>query len=185
MKNKLIIAVIALICTVTIGAGTALAYFISKSGPVINTFTAGDVTITLTETSTGRTPLIPGTTVKKDPVVTVKANSENCYVYVQIAHDGDHESYVSYEIEDGWTVLGGFPGVYYREAASASIDRRFAVIKGNQVAVSSDLTKEKMSGITAEHGGLVITAYAIQTLGMESASDGWYKLLAEIGGEEQ
>ena len=180
MKSKMVLAVITLICTITIGVGATLAYFISKSGPVTNTFTVGEVKITLTETLGRTTPLIPGTTVKKDPTVTVKAGSEDCYLFVQLAHDGDHEAHVFYEIAEGWTLLGSFPGVYYREVDKSGSDQSFGVLKDNQVTIDSYLTKEKMAEIHADHGGLVITAYAVQSFGMESASDGWYKLLNEI-----
>lgn len=184
MKRKLIFAVIAMICTITIGVGATLAYFISHSGPVTNTFTVGEVEITLTETLGRTTPLIPGTTVKKDPTVTVKAGSEACYLFVSLEHHGDHETHVFYEIAEGWTHLGGFPGVYYREVSASDGDQAYGVLKDNQVIVDSNLTEEKMAEIHEDHGGLVITAYAIQSFGMESVSDGWYKLLNILGEEE-
>ena len=183
MKRKLLLALITLVCIVTVGVGTTLALVISSSGPVKNTFTVGAVDITLTETLGRTTQLVPGTRVTKDPTVTVKAGSENCYLFVELEHHGDHDSYIYYEIAEGWTLLGGFPGVYYREVKKAEVDQRYNVLKDNQVRISQYLTKEKMKEITADHGGLVITAYAIQTYSMESASDGWYRLIAEIGKE--
>ena len=73
-----------------------LAYLTSKTEVVTNTFTVGNVTITLDEakvteygeaigeertTEGNEYRLIPGHTYTKDPTITVSANSEDCYVY--------------------------------------------------------------------------------------------------------
>ncbi len=86
----MLLAVVMIIC-ITIG-GT-VAWLTANSETVKNTFSVGDITITLDETSNlniaNRTTanaykIIPGGTDSKDPLVTVNAESEKCYVYVLV-----------------------------------------------------------------------------------------------------
>lgn len=103
MKKKLLVALAAFACVVAIVAISVLstiAYFTS-SAVLSNTFTIGNVGITLTEskvteegieqegtTTTGNTyRLIPGTTYVKDPVITVTKGSEESYLFVMIRND--------------------------------------------------------------------------------------------------
>ena len=180
MKSKLIIAIVAMVCTLTVGIGATLAYLSSISGPVINTFTVGEVGISLTETTGGDYQMIPGTTVAKDPVVTVKKGSEECYVYVKLERRGNLDSYVSFELADGWHDLGGIDGVYYRMVEPTVVNMNYHVLKNDQLTVHSNLTKETMATIDPDTCQLIVTAYAIQTVGIESPSDGWYNLLSEL-----
>ncbi|MBO5326651.1 MAG: hypothetical protein J6A84_00845 [Clostridia bacterium] len=183
MKHKkLIFAIIAAICTLAIGIGSTIAYFASVSGPVKNTFTVGDVALTLTETTGEEYRMIPGTAIKKDPLVTVVGGSEECYVYVKLDRANGLDDYVTYALADGWTLLGGFDGVYYRMVEHSAVDKHYTVLQNDEMLIRSNLTKEKMAAIDAAAlPQMKITAYAIQTLGIESASDGWYNLLAKYG----
>ena len=82
MKHKFIILTIAIIILVSSIVGATVAYFISVSGEVENTFTIGNVEIALTETTGTSYPMTPGTTLEKDPTVTVKAGSDACWLFV-------------------------------------------------------------------------------------------------------
>lgn len=103
MKKKLLVALAAFACVVAIVAISVLstiAYFTS-SAVLSNTFTIGNVGITLTEskvnsegvkqegtTTEGNTyHLVPGTTYVKDPVITVTKGSEESYLFVMIRND--------------------------------------------------------------------------------------------------
>ena len=187
MKHKkLLLCVIAMICTLAVGVGVTLAYFSSHAGPLLNTFTVGDVTLTLTETTGEDYRMTPGTAVKKDPLVTVKGGSEECYVYVKLERPNNLDNYVTYTLADGWTLLGGFDGVYYRLVEHSAVDKHYPVLKDDQILIKTNLTKEKMAAIdTSAPPQMKITAYAIQTLEIESASDGWYNLMAEYGSNGQ
>ena len=180
MKKKLIIAVVAMLCTLTVGIGTTLAYLLAVSGPVVNTFTVGDVMIHIKETTGNIYRLIPGTTVEKDPVVTVEKGSEECYLYVKLERTGELDTYVTYELADGWEILGGIDGVYYRKVEAAAVNMKYHVFANDQLTISSDLTKDKMATIGIGEYRLIVTAYAIQTSGIESPSDGWYNLLTAL-----
>lgn len=185
MKNKVVLSVLLTVCILAVGVGSVIAYFSSATGPVVNTFTVGEVQISLTETTGSNYQLIPGTTVEKDPVVTVERGSEECYVYVKLEQRGNLGSYVSYELAEGWHVLGGIDGVYYRLVDYAVVNMNYHVLKDDRLTVNSDLTKETMATITPGECQLVVTAYAIQTTGIESPSDGWYNLLNELEARSQ
>ena len=178
MKKKLIMAVLSLSCVVTLGIGSVIAYFSSHSGPVVNSFTVGMVELTLMETTGDTYQMIPGATVEKNPVVTVLGGSEDCYVYVQLERTGNLDSYVTYELDDGWHVLGGIDGVYYRQVSHSAVNKSYHVFKNDQLMVKSNLTKEKLAAIGENECTMTVTAYAIQAVGIESASDGWYNLQA-------
>ena len=180
MKKKTITAVAAMVCTLIIGIGATLAYMASISGPVTNAFTVGKINITLTETTGSDYQMLPGTTVAKDPVVTVERGSEECYLYVKLERQGNLDSYVSYEMAEGWQVLGGIDGVYYRLVERAVVNMSYHVLKDDRLTIRSDLTKETMATIDVDQCQLTVTAYAIQTVGIESPSDGWYNLLHEL-----
>ena len=112
--KKLKKALVLFLCAVLLVAGSVagtLAYLLAQSEPVNNTFTVGNVEIYLDETDidgsktnygddellhegrdmynsyTGANKLIPGKTVTKDPMVTVLAGSEDCYVRAIVTVD--------------------------------------------------------------------------------------------------
>lgn len=181
-SSKLILTIVALVCTVSIGVAFTVAYFASLSGPVRNTFTVGHVKIALTETSGDEYQLIPGTTIHKDPLITVGKESEECWVYVKLERTNNLDSYVTYALEDGWTHLGGFDGVYYRLVEKSAVDKTYKVLKNDQMTVKNNITKEKMAEINnSAYPQMKITAYATQTLGIENVADGWYNLMTEYG----
>ena len=89
---------------------------------------------------------------------------------------------MTYAPADGWTLLGGFDGVYYRLVEHSAVDMHYAVLQDNQMVIRENLTKEKMAAIDESAlPQLKITAYAIQTLGVDSPSDGWYNLMDKYG----
>ena len=96
-KAKLLTTLAAVTLIGAIGVGSTFAYLSSKTGTVVNTFTVGNVVITLDEKDTDNstpnaerdqanayTDMIPGSSYEKDPTVHVAANSENCYVFVKV-----------------------------------------------------------------------------------------------------
>lgn len=180
MKKRLVSTVIATVCILALGVGSVIAYFASSSGPVVNTFTVGEVALDLKETTGGSYQMIPGAAVQKDPVVTVIGGSEECYVYVRLERSGNLDSYVTYELENGWQMLGGIDGVYYRLVQKSAVNKSYHVFKNDQLLIKSNLTEEKMAQIGTNECVMRVTAYAIQTLGVDDPADGWYNLLNEL-----
>ena len=117
--------------------------------------------------------------IAKNPVATVTANSEDCYLFVQLTEanwptftEADKTTRkVEYKIADGWTELE--KGVYYRVVAkNGTADQSFHVLQGDKVTVSSTLTKENADAITGTPK-LTVAVYAVQKEGMGSAADAW------------
>lgn len=178
ISSKAFVLLLALVLVFGVAAGGTVAWLTAKTQTVTNTFTYGDIKIELTETKpeNKQAKIIPGVDIEKDPKVTVKANSEACYLFVKVAAAGDFVTgKVTYGIADGWTALEGQTGVYYREVAATTADTDYYVLKDNKVTVSEDLTKEDIKNITTLPT-LTFTAYAVQKDGIDSAATAWEKV---------
>lgn len=169
----------ALIVCATV-AGT-LAWLTDTTDPVVNTFTVGDINITLTESKNLDLKMVPGRTITKDPKVTVKAGSEACWLFVKVVKSGNFDSFMTFEIANGWTELTEGSGVYYRivgdKSADGATDEPFPVISGNKVTVKNTVTKADLNGLTeATYPTLTFTAYAVQKDGINDATTAWGKV---------
>ena len=176
IKIAALIAAIVLVIGCT--AGGTVAWLVSKPKPIVNVFTVGNINATLAETKT-EFKIVPGVVIAKDPVATVKANSEECYLFVKLTEEnwpafteaGSSTRKVKYEIADGWTKLED--GVYYREVPKSDTeDQSYPVLQDNQVTVSSTLTKKEANAITGTPK-LTVAVYAVQKEGMDSADKAW------------
>ena len=179
--------VLALALIVGVAGGATFAWLTAKSDTVVNTFTYGDISIELKETTGDSYKIIPGVNIAKDPKVTVKAGSEACWLFVKVDEenwpeltyvnkDGKAVRKVNYDIADGWAKGDGTSipaNVYYRAVAANDANQEFPVLKDNKITVSNTLTKidinEKLTGTPK----LSITAYAIQKDGMDDAAAAW------------
>lgn len=85
--TKVFTLVLALVLTLGCVVGGTVAWLTAESTVVTNTFTVGDINITLTETTGTSYKVIPGATQNKDPKVTVALGSEECYVYVKVTNN--------------------------------------------------------------------------------------------------
>lgn len=175
IKIAALIAAIVLVIGCT--AGGTVAWLVSKPAAITNVFTVGNINATLTETKTAF-KIVPGVDIDKDPVATVKANSEDCYLFMQLTEENwptfteadNTTRKVEYKIADGWTKLKD--GVYYREVTKKDTDQTFQVLKDNKVTVSNTLTKENADAITGDPK-LTVAVYAVQKEGMGSAAEAW------------
>ena len=178
MKKKILVACLCVALAVLTIAGTTLAYLTSKTEAVVNTFTVGNIDITLTETTTDY-KMVPGSTIAKDPKVTVKAGSEDCWLFVKVEESTNLDDFITYPIASGWTKGDGTnipANVYYREVTAATADTEFVVLTNNQVTVKDTVTKPMMDAITKgtdTNPTLTFTAYAIQKAGFTTVADAW------------
>ena len=175
MKKKTLALVLALTLLVAGVVGGTLAWLTDQTAEVKNTFTVGDINIGLTETTTDY-KMVPGNTIAKDPTVTVKANSEACWLFVQVTESTNLKAFITYAIAEGWTALPGVDGVYYREVSASDADQTFSVLKGDAVSVNSDVTKEMLTAKDFANPTLTFKAYAVQKDNVASASDAWAKV---------
>lgn len=175
MKKKTLALVLALTLLVAGVVGSTLAWLTDQTAEVKNTFTVGDINIGLTETTTDY-KMVPGNTIAKDPTVTVKANSEACWLFVKVTESTDLKDFITYAIAEGWTALPGVDGVCYREVPASAADQPFSVLKGDAVTVNSDVTKEMLTAKDFANPTLTFKAYAVQKDNVASASDAWAKV---------
>lgn len=195
--NKKIIAMLSvfiMLAMVVIGRSVSgtVAWLVSKSESTVSTFTLGDINITLTESDFGSQPIkiIPGIDIKKDPKVTVKDNSEACWLFVKVEEknwpefkEANGTRKVSYSVNNGWNALEKNPGVYFREVSAEDAQKGidYTVLAGSEscpsgvIKVSQELTKEEINSITysANQPSLTFTAYAVQRAGIDTADAAW------------
>lgn len=183
VSNKTVAILLALVLAIGCAVGGTLAWLISQTAPVVNTFTYGDINIGLKEDTKGPYTITPGKNITKDPKVTVTAGSEACWLFVKVKEDNwpaftntDGTKKVSYHIADGWNALQGQTGVYYREVGAVTEDTSFNVLKENQVTVSDTLTKDEVDQLKGKNPTLTFTAYAVQKDGSTNAADAWAKI---------
>ena len=125
MKKKILALCLVVVLVATAITGVTLAYFTDTTQKQTNTFTMGDIEIKLDETDIdaeeegARTEedqkygvLMPGISYVKDPIITVKAKSEDCYVFLEI----DLNKYVSLinlmGVDAYHNKIGGLEGDY-------------------------------------------------------------------------
>lgn len=174
VSSRAFIALLALVLVIGCVAGGTVAWLVAKTDPVVNTFTYGNINITLTETTGTSYKIIPGTDITKDPKVTVKGGSEACWLFVKVEQTGTFvANKVTYAIDNGWTPLEGEKGVYYREVAAVTADTDFSVLEGNKITVKDTLTKGDIKDIAATNPTLKITAYAVQQENIADAATAW------------
>lgn len=178
ISTKTLVALLSLVLLLGCSLGGTLAWLADSTGPVTNTFTVGDIDITLVET-TEDYKIVPGVNIAKDPKVTVKANSEACWLFVKVeeahwpeATESDGTRKVSYAIADGWEELEGVTDVYYRQVGASGNAQEFNVLADNTVTVSENLTKAEVNSITT-NPQLTFTAYAVQMEGVDTPEAAW------------
>lgn len=196
MQKRTMIFITAMVLLFAIVTGSTIAYMTSKSDPVINTFSYGNITITLDEAkvdpATGKAltggsakrvqannyKVVPGATYDKDPTVHVTAGSEKCYLFVNVEN-----GFASYE-EQGvdskktiadqmaanrWINVSGTNVWYYEDIVDASTTNIDKVLF-NKVYVDSDLKGNSTNATGIE---IKIEAYAVQADGMGDAKNAY------------
>ena len=169
---KIFIVAMSLVLVIATAVGTTLALLTDRTATVKNTFTVGDVQITLTETTGTKYKLVPRAVITKDPKVTVEANSENCWLFVKIDKSTGLDTLFTVKVDAGWKALDGQDGVYYREVASSNAKQDFNVIENNQITVN-DVTSAVLQKAAESEISLSFTAYACQKEGITTAAAAW------------
>ena len=188
-KKKILMALALVGCAILLVVGSVavtMAYLTSKTGTITNTFTVGNIAITMDESVTdlygavtsGKTTtgneykLIPGQSYTKDPTIHVAAKSENAYLFVKvengIADIEDSSNTIAAQLtENGWTSLNGVANVYYQTYTSKDTDLDVAIFSSFKIA--STFTGDT----TYADAEVKVTAYAIQQAGFADANAAW------------
>lgn len=192
MKKKIALSIAAIALVICCAVGGTLAWLTDQTGPVVNTFTVGNIDITLTESEgvtssnpqAGTFKMVPGNTIEKDPKVTVEAGSEACWLFVKVEESTNFDSFLTYTMADGWTQLTKDKDgnditdlVFYREVAAPTTDQAFAVLADDQVTVKNTVTKADMDGLTSSTlPTLTFTAYAVQKDNIADEATAWAEI---------
>lgn len=161
-KNIAITGVAVSLAAVMLVGGGTFAYLKGETDPITNSFRTNQVQVSLEETTGNEYNIIPGTTQRKDPKVTVN-NTVDAYVFVEITDETDN--LVDYAIADGWIPLDGVPNVYYRLVSAAQDVKEFSVLANDEVRYSKALENHDMtdgSGSLKRDINLTFNAVAIQ-----------------------
>lgn len=198
-KSAILFLAVAMLVGCMIG-GT-VAWLISESQTVTNTFVAGQIgTLELTETDVETNKettegqeylIVPGTPIAKDPKVTYTPveNADGkapvaVYVFVEIGAAGWTKSgnvysigdQMSWTVDSYWTCLEG--NVYYKELTAGTEIEDQAIIAENKITVSPTAVNEDNIEDLAAASGLNFSVYAIQKDNL-SVADAWVAAKAD------
>lgn len=191
---------LTLVCAGALVVGSVaatVAYLTDTTDTVTNTFTVGKVDIDLTETpnqgTTWSAKLIPGESYAKDPVVTVKADSERCWLFVMFDEVNNPKTYLDYTSNlsdgNGWTQGDGVDipkKVWYREVGTSADNQSWYLLAGvgdgdyknGYVTVKSTLKSDGMPAAD-KAPSLTYTAYAVQYENL-TAAQAWAEVAPTV-----
>lgn len=192
MKKRTMIFVTAMVLLFAMVTGSTLAYMTSKTATVQNTFTYGNVLITLDEApvdSDGKATtgarvtantyrLFPGKTYDKDPTVHVDADSEDCYLFVKVVNpissiEATGDTTIAAQMQDlGWTLVSGKTNVYAYDGKTQGTTTATAS-KGENIKVFETVTIADNAKFAGTYGQVTIEAFAVQAEGFASAAAAW------------
>ena len=180
-KKALLLALCAVLLVVSTVFAT-LAYLTSTTEVVKNTFTAGNVTITLDEAKVdeygkevagaarvteNEYKLIPGHTYTKDPTIHVDANSEDCWVFAKLVNGLGTNATITID-KDKWaqvaTTADG--GVVY--AYNTKMTAGDSVALFNEFTFAQNANPENYKDVS-----ITIIGYAVQADGFGTAAEAW------------
>ena len=197
MKKKILALTLVFALALALGIGGTVAWLTDKTDPVVNTFTVGDINITLAETGTTNNAknytFVPGDTLAKDPKVTVTAGSEDCYLFVKVEEANNTATgltgkVINWSVDAGtdpastWVPVPEHDGYWYRTVPAVAANTTeenlpsFDVLKDNQVTVNEKVTKDMVTGLTAKKPTIAVTAAAVQKDNVNTVADAWDKL---------
>lgn len=190
--SKALLLSLCAVLLVTASVLGTMAYLTSQD-QVVNTFTVGNVAITLDEKDVDNsTPgendrdkanaykLMPGHNYEKDPIVHVDANSEDCYLFVKVVNEIaniEAEKTVAQQMtEKGWVAVDAANGIYVYTTDKTN---PAVVTKGSNITVFENFTiagnVDNTTLATYADKTITVNAYAIQADGFadKTASKIW------------
>lgn len=183
-RTKVALAVLCALLLVTVSILGTLAYLTSTE-TVTNTFTVGNVKITLDEApvdSNGQQTtgargnansykLYPGKTYDKDPTIHVDPNSDNCWLFVKIENNiaGVEDGSIATQMaNNGWSPVDGTDVYAYKQIATKA-DANVKIFE--KFTVTGEATNETLASYADKT--IVVTGYAVQAEGFATAEAAW------------
>lgn len=184
MKKKTIALALVLVMAFGVTMGGTFAYLTSTTDLVTNTFTVGNVNITLDETDVdlygekgGDTrvkaneyKLIPGHEYTKDPIIHVAVGSEECWLFVKVVDEiaaiQDATTVANQMAANDWVAVADGVFAYKTKVDARTEAKNITVFENFKVKGDADV---------AAYAGKTITvqAYAIQADGFATAAAAW------------
>lgn len=189
-RSKALLLTLCAVLLVTASVLGTLA-FLTSTDKVENTFSVGQVQITLDEKDTDNsTPgaerdqanayhLLPGHAYEKDPTVHVDPVSEDSWIFVKV--ENGISAYEAATVKDGytsiadqilandWTALAGVDGVYYKAYTKSTTGADFVVFSNFKIADEAN----KVAGWADLNAKVTVTGYAVQKDGFDTALAAW------------
>ena len=165
-SKKGLALLLSLVLVIGCVAGGTLAWLVDSSETVTNTFSVGDINITLSETTGTSYKILPGGTSAKDPTLKIQQGSEKCWVYVLVDNtvvlNGEVVATPNIDKSD-WSVVetNGTKTLYRYKAVvdASSVEQPLPVF--TTVAYADTITKDNID--TLKDTKIVITGYAHQS----------------------
>ena len=185
-RTKALLLVMCAVLLVVTTVMATLAFLTSQTEVVKNTFTVGNIEITLDEAKVtaygvkdgdsrvkaNAYKLVPGQTYDKDPTVHVAANNEKCYVFVKVENgivgfEAGTNTIANQIVTNGWTALDGHAGVYYKVVEANVTGNDAELVVFSQFVIADSVDKTALAGIN-DNTVVKVTAYAIQYASFET-----------------
>mgnify|MGYP004529169725 FL=1 len=194
-SKALLLTLCAMLLLIVSSLGTVA--YLTVQDTVTNTFSVGQVNITLDDVSVDKRGmkarstsapvdendhiLMPGHTYTKAHTIHVDAVSEDSYIFVKVengiagyeaassAEEGGYKTINDQIKANGWAAFEGAANVYYREYTKSSAGSDFAVFGNFKIADNAN-DAESWGSYDAK---VTVTAYAVQKDGFDTASDAW------------
>lgn len=166
--KKTLTMVLALALVFALGVGTTLAWLTAETTEVKNTFSTSTIGVELEESKNLDLQMVPGHTITKDPKAWVTEGSEAAWLFVEVTESANFDTYMTYAIAEGWTVLqaeteqadGTKVTVLCKEVETPGTE--YGIIEGNTVTVKPDVTKDMMETAETAQPTLTFKAYVHQ-----------------------
>ena len=191
-KAKKVVALLLCAVLLVVGSVTGTMAYLTSQDTVTNTFTVGNVEITLDETDVdlygvkdsetrvdkNTYKLIPGHTYVKDPVIHVASGSEACYLFVKVENGisgiEGASTIASQMTANGWVNITG-TDVYKKEAVidARNEAKNVAIFETFTIANAADVNLTDTDNDGTIDAQITITAYAIQADGFTNVDAAW------------
>lgn len=189
-RSKALLLTLCAVLLVTASVLGTLA-FLTSTDKVENTFSVGQVQITLDEKDTDNsTPgadrdqanayhLLPGHAYEKDPTVHVDPVSEDSWIFVKVENgisayeaatvEGGYTSIADQITANGWMALTGVDGVYYKAYDKSTAGTELVVFSNFKIADEAN----KVTGWADLNAKVTVTGYAVQKDGFDTPLAAW------------
>ena len=184
-KSKVLLTLMCAVALVVTSVFGTLAY-LQDTDKVVNTFTVGNVDITLDEakvdangaaTDAARVKenaykLMPGHKYDKDPIIHVGTASEDCYLFVtivdQIAAIEADATVAAQMAAQGWVAVPGYANtyIYTNNGAKAAVSAGADVTVFETFTIKGDVDNNTLAAYAGKT--ITVNAYAVQKDGFEN-----------------